>query len=117
MARQEESLIKRAIGDYLATMPNVVMFWYNSTTGRFDPRSKKFFPLNGKYDRKGISDILGLFSDGVFLAIEVKSKKGRLTPDQKSFLEDVKKHGGVAIVARSVEDVVSAFRRGGADLD
>lgn len=54
---------------------------------------------------RGTADILGLLDDGTFLAVEVKSEKGRLSPEQKVFLSEVKLRGALAIVARSVEDV------------
>ena len=58
---------------------------------------------------KGISDILGCMPDGKFFAIEVKSEKGRLTDSQKTFLANVEKNNGVALVARSLDDVIDAF--------
>jgi hypothetical protein len=53
----------------------------------------------------GLSDIIGQMMDGRFLAIECKSAKGRLTDDQAAFLDTVRRHGGVAFMARAVEDV------------
>lgn len=41
----------------------------------------------------------------VFTAIETKSRGGRLTEEQKNFLDAVERAGGIAIVARSPEDV------------
>lgn len=40
----------------------------------------------------------------VFLAVEVKTARGRPTPEQIAFLECVRRGGGIAGVARSVED-------------
>ncbi len=40
----------------------------------------------------------------VFVAIEAKSATGRLRPEQQAFLRVVQGHGGLACVARSVED-------------
>ena len=40
----------------------------------------------------------------VFLSIEVKTPTGRLQPDQRQWLEAVQSAGGIAGVARSVED-------------
>ncbi len=54
---------------------------------------------------KGVADIIGCLPGGQFLAIEVKSKVGRLSPDQKIFLKTVNDLGGKAFMARSVEDV------------
>jgi hypothetical protein len=41
---------------------------------------------------------------GVFAAIEVKAPRGRITPEQEAFLAMVRQQGGIAGVARSVED-------------
>ena len=54
----------------------------------------------------GIADIIGIFR-GKFLAIEVKRPGNKLSDKQKAFLENVEKEGGIAIVAYSVNDVVS----------
>jgi hypothetical protein len=40
----------------------------------------------------------------VFTSIEVKSATGRLRPEQRQWLEAVQSAGGIAGVARSVED-------------
>jgi hypothetical protein len=40
----------------------------------------------------------------VFTSIEVKSATGRLRPEQRQWLETVQAAGGIAGVARSVED-------------
>ncbi len=40
----------------------------------------------------------------VFLAIEVKGERGKATDAQKNFLDRVKADGGLAGVARTVED-------------
>lgn len=58
---------------------------------------------------KGVADILGIYQ-GKPLAIEVKSKKGRLSEFQKTFLIRFHAQGGIAIVARSVDDVENRLR-------
>ncbi len=40
-----------------------------------------------------------------FLSIEVKTPSGRLSPEQETWQAAVQKAGGIAVVARSVEDV------------
>lgn len=54
----------------------------------------------------GSSDLIGWTRDGRFLAIEVKSAKGRLTDEQRNFGEQVEAAGGIFIVGRSVEQVL-----------
>ena len=54
---------------------------------------------------KGLSDVVGQLIDGRFLAIEVKRPSGKVTEDQKQFLNRVSSSNGVAFVARSVSDV------------
>ena len=58
-----------------------------------------------RYAFVGCSDILGQLKNGQFLAIEVKSEVGKLTEKQREFINKVNTNGGVAFVARSIEDV------------
>lgn len=54
----------------------------------------------------GVSDIIGLLPGGRFLAIEVKTDRGKATPRQDKFIRDVNEEGGLAFIARSVDDVI-----------
>ena len=66
------------------------------------------------FGKTGSADIIGLLSDGTFIAVECKaSKGGRLSDAQKCFLEKVKRHGGIAIVAKSTADIEAELVRGG----
>jgi integral membrane sensor domain MASE1 len=88
-----------------------VMAWRNSTTGVYDPVRKVFRKFTG---RKGVSDILGaIIPSGRLLAVECKSGKGRLTKEQKEFLYEINLAGGLAVVARSVDDLDAALREAG----
>lgn len=73
------------------------------SVGTYDPALKKFRAASPWY-RKGVSDILGIYQNK-FMAIEVKSSKGKLSIEQRQFIDEVKENGGIAFVARSVEDV------------
>ena len=55
---------------------------------------------------KGSSDLIGITRDGYFLAVEVKTKTGTVTQEQRQFIEIVKRCGGRAGVARCVEDAI-----------
>ena len=54
---------------------------------------------------RGIADIIGVLSDGVFLAVEVKTATGRQSDVQKIFQEKLEAKNGLYILARSVADV------------
>lgn len=106
MAKKQtpEQLVQKTICEWLAVQPDC-LFWVNKTQGTFDPRLGIFRKNNGKYARNGVSDIIGIW-DGTPLAIEVKSKHGKPSPDQTRFLTDFKAHGGIAFIGRSIEDCV-----------
>jgi hypothetical protein len=55
---------------------------------------------------KGGSDIIGMTSDGRFLAVECKTAIGRATPDQVRFIDAVNRMGGRAGIARSAKEAV-----------
>lgn len=50
---------------------------------------------------------------GRFVAIEVKIGRDRLTKEQVNFGKAVERAGGVAIVARSLDDVAAGLEAGG----
>lgn len=104
---KEEQRIENEILDYLAI--NDIKAWKIKSVGTFDPK-KLTFRRPGKRYKKGVADILGIYK-GKPLAIEVKSKTGRLSPHQKIFLMEWFKEGGIVIVARSVGDVEQSLRK------
>ncbi len=58
---------------------------------------------NGRWHRmglcKGSTDLIGWHNEtGRFVAIEVKSPKGRLSPEQRNFLDRVNQAGGISVV-------------------
>ncbi len=60
---------------------------------------------------KGFSDLFGFrHSDGKIFFIEVKTPSGRLSKDQKHFLEQMRNYGAIAGVARSVDDAIKMIR-------
>ena len=64
----------------------------------------------GPMSERGVADLICCWQ-GRYLAIEVKTRKGTLSDDQVRFLERVKSAGGIALVARSVDDVIEAIER------
>ena len=53
----------------------------------------------------GSADLIGMTKTGRFLSIEVKTTTGRVTDEQHAWASMVNAMGGLAIIARSVEDV------------
>lgn len=64
----------------------------------------------------GGSDILGVLPDGRILAIETKATSGRTTVEQDVFLETIRGAGGVALVCRSVDDLIEGLEASGVRL-
>jgi hypothetical protein len=55
---------------------------------------------------KGGADIIGITPGGLFLAVEVKTDKGKVTLEQTQFISAVREAGGIACVARSPEEAL-----------
>lgn len=72
--------------------------------GVYDAKSNSFRATNQVGMRNGVADILGVLPNGKFLAIEVKSKSGKVSLQQQKFIDDINLRGGVAGVARCLND-------------
>lgn len=103
-----EADVQRACLQYLAALG--VMAWRNNTTGVYDPTTKRFRP---NHSINGVADILGALPGGRALAVECKSSTGKVSEDQRYFLDDFRKTGGLAVVARSVDDLKAALKAEG----
>ncbi len=103
-----ETQIKNSILGWL-NLQRDCMAWPNDSVGIYDPTKKRFRKKHSQFHRNGVADILGIWR-GRPLAVEVKSERGRLSENQKDFLEVFKGCGGIAIVARSIEDVEAELR-------
>jgi hypothetical protein len=66
-----------------------------------------------RFGLKGSSDIEGILPGGRFLAVEVKAPGGRLSPEQREFLERVRELGGLALVVKSWRELDDALRQSG----
>jgi len=100
--KKEEQKLVKACMDYLRYKGFLVL---RNNSGRI------FINDNGKIrairaGMAGSSDIIACSSDGRFFAIECKSKKGRLTENQKKFLQKVLELGGVALVVKNIDELI-----------
>lgn len=100
-----EKEIQKTILEYLNL--NGHYCWRNNTGMIFSEyKGKKRAWYAGM---KGSSDILGVAKNGKFIAVEVKGKGNKPSLYQQMFLAEVKKRGGYAIVAYSLEDVMKSL--------
>ena len=98
-----EKDIQRAICDYLALKKH--FFWRNNNTPIFQfDKDKPRFRSMPKYTMKGRPDI-EVIKDGYYIALEVKRKNTKQSPEQKEFEKNCKEAGGEYWVVRSIEDV------------
>ena len=115
----KESEVQRLILEYLATRGDVWV-WRSQSTGIYNPSTSTWLKMRGVGRIQGVSDILGILGSpdivdgkqigcGRFLAIEVKSRYGKPTPEQQHFLLQINNRGGVGFIARSVEDVIAGL--------
>lgn len=80
-----------------------IFCWHAKNGGTFDPIRQVF---RRNCTMKGVADIIGIIpDDGRILAIELKSKTGVVSPEQRLFLDRIKRDGGISGVARSIDDV------------
>ena len=81
---------------------------------RFITAQKGFWSViqGGPYSKPGDPDIVCCIK-GLYVAIEAKTINGRLSDMQILRGKEIERAGGIWIVARSVGDVESEFRRRG----
>lgn len=118
---RRESAIQREILAYLATVPGVVAWRANVGAMRGEHKGKRWFV---RFGAPGMSDLVGWRETPVvrlmggldlhmtmprWLAIEVKRPGEHPTPAQLAFLERVRRAGGIALVAYSLDDVRQAL--------
>ena len=82
--------------------------WRQNNVGIFDTKKKVFRSGN---NLKGVSDIIGFNKKTAqFIAVEVKIGKDKLSEPQTDFLASVISSGGVAIVAKSFDGFMEAYK-------
>lgn len=108
-----ESHVVAGVLQVLSATPGILV-WRNNTGALFDATGR---PI--RYGLKGSADILGCVRAGtvragsavppfgLLLAIELKRPGGgSQSPDQHAFEDAISRHGGIYILARSVEEVL-----------
>jgi len=85
-----------------------IYHWRNNT-GAVQVRPGQFM----RFGKIGSSDILGILPGGRMLCVECKAKSGRLSPEQKQFLDDARELGALALVVRGWQELDEALREAG----
>ena len=80
------------------------IFFYRNNVGAFQNAQGNFY----RFGHPGAPDIICV-ANGRYIAIEVKAPKGKLSPAQEHFRDNLQKAGGQYIVARQLEDVIKFF--------
>ena len=101
---QNQILIALSHGPTRLLRVNAGVAWQGTVIERTEHRLVLARPYAIRLAAPGVSDIIGWTEGGRFVAIEVKAPRGRLTDEQKAFIDLVRRSGGVAGVARSVEE-------------
>lgn len=102
----KEADILRQCLEYLALRG--ILAWRNNNGAVFDP-TRKVFRSPPRGSMPGASDIIGCLAGGRMLAVECKSSDGKLSRDQRHFLDMVERLGGLAVVVRSIDDLEKAL--------
>ena len=95
----KEQIIQKQILDYLRLQG--FFAWKNNNQGIYDEARNCWRTI----ETKGIADITAV-RNGVVLFCEVKTDIGIQSESQKQFEESLKDHGGIYVLARSLDDII-----------
>jgi hypothetical protein len=98
---ESETNIQNSICEYLQAKK--FFFWRNNNVPIFDAKRNAYRSMP-KYAMKGVADII-LLVNGFSYFLEVKTKTGKQSTEQKKFEKGVKEAGCKYFVVRSIDDV------------
>lgn len=89
------------------------IFNYRQNTGAFskeytrkrDGKVKRSFV---RFGTPGATDIVAVYN-GVYIGIEVKDNDGKMSEDQENFRYALCRAGGIYLLVRSIDDVITSF--------
>ncbi len=93
--------LTKSIIDYLTSKG--ALAWRNNT-GAYKPDDKRFI----RYGTRGSGDIFAVYR-GKFYSIEVKTGSDWVRDSQDEWMDKVEAAGGIAVIARSLQDVIDAL--------
>lgn len=99
----KEIQLQKLIRDWINLSGGFV--WRNNS-GQFSITDKSGKLRYFKAGIKGGSDLVGVWKNGQFLAVEVKVGKNKPSYYQIRFLEEITRRGGIGFVAYSLDEVI-----------
>ena len=114
-APEPESALQSKIRQALAHEPGLCLWRNNSGVADYNGTKVRYGLIPGAADLIGMISITGLANWpgplARFIALEVKTRTGRVSKEQEMFLALVRRMGGFAAVVRSVDDARAAIAR------
>jgi len=89
------------------------IFHWRNNTGAVQIRPGQFM----RFGKVGSSDILGILPGGRLLCVECKASRGRLSPEQKKFIDNVRELGAFTAVVRDWWELDEKLREEGYTRD
>lgn len=98
--------IERQCGGWLQA--NGIFFFKVVQNGYYDGRIKRFRRHASPYFMRGVSDFICVLN-GKVIFLELKTKRGQQSSDQKIFAERARKSGAQYFIIRDVAELKHAF--------
>ena len=106
--QRPEQLIQRAVCDHLRLRGvRGLIWWATPNGGKRSPIEAAIF--KGQGVKRGVCDICCLH-DSKFFALELKAEGGRLTEEQREYMDAVNNAGGYATCAVGIDQAVKALK-------
>lgn len=105
-----EKSMQKSILEWLYVAYPMIKAWKVNSVGTFS-KQRGCFLKPDKYTKKGVSDLIGIFPNGTWLAIEVKIKPNKPTPEQLDFLNMIADHSGISMWVYNIEQVETNLKQ------
>lgn len=111
----EEDGLQKSVAMFLrVALPDNIIWWHTPNGGSRNMREA--VKLKAMGTRAGVPDIALVFPGGNAAFIELKTSKGRLSPEQKKFRDQCHENQILWELARSLLDVQSILIKWGINL-
>lgn len=106
--KQNANSLTKAIVEFLCR--NKWIAWRQNNGGVYDAKIKKY--RRNPHHKKGVSDIIGFHRKNArFIGVEIKVNGDKASIEQKLFIEDIIKAGGIGIFATSFDQFLVEYNK------